>query len=211
MSKQKPTPEPDRGDEARRRVENLDEAFAGAAAEEQADRREAEEQSQATSPGVGDASLREQLEAARAERDANRDKWLRAEAELDNYRKRVQREAEETRKYQALFLVRDLLPGLDNLKRAVDAAAKSQNVEELVKGVSMVAQQIESLLAAHGVEKIEALGRPFDPNLHEAVMQVPSAEYPAMTVVADYESGYRLHDRVVRPSKVAVSGGPPTE
>ena len=149
----------------------------------------------------------EQLEALRAERDTNRDKWLRAEAELDNYRKRAQRDADEIRKYQSIGLVRDLLSGLDNLRRAEEAAAKSKNVDELLKGISMVSVHFENTLKAHGIERIEAEGQPFDPNFHEAVTQIPS-EHPAMTVITDYEPGYKLHDRVIRPSKVVVSSGP---
>ncbi len=152
------------------------------------------------------ASLMEQLEA---ERDELRNKWLRTEAELDNYRKRVQREAEELRKYQALPLARELLPGLDNLRRAIAAAETSKNIEDLLQGVSMVAKQFEDILDRHSVEAIESVGAPFDPNLHEALQQVPSADHPPMTVVQELEKGYTLHDRVVRPSKVIVSSGPP--
>jgi molecular chaperone GrpE len=155
------------------------------------------------------ASLKEQLEAATSERDENRNKWLRAEAELDNYRKRVQREAEELRKYQVLPLVRDLLPGLDNLGRAIAAAETSKNIDDLLTGVGMVAKQFEDILSRYAIKPIEAQGQSFDPNLHEALGQVPSSEYPAMTIVQELERGYTLHDRVVRPTKVIISSGPP--
>jgi molecular chaperone GrpE len=155
------------------------------------------------------ASLQDQLEAAIAERDENRNKWLRAEAELDNYRKRVQREAEELRKYQVLSLARELLPGLDNLGRALAAAQSSKNIDDLLQGVSMVAKQFDDILSRHSVKPIEAVGKPFDPNLHEALGQVHSAEYPVMTVAQELEKGYTLHDRVVRPTKVFISSGPP--
>lgn len=158
---------------------------------------------------AGNPSLQEQLETATRERDELRNKWLRTEAELDNYRKRVQREAEELRRYQALPLARELLPGLDNLQRALQAAETSKNVEDLVQGVSMVAKQFEDILARHAVEPIRAVGEPFDPNLHEALQQIPSAEHPPMTVVQELERGYTLAGRVVRPSKVIVSSGPP--
>ena len=154
-------------------------------------------------------SFNDQFEAAISERDENRNKWLRTEAELDNYRKRVQREAEELRRYQALPLARELLPGLDNLRRALAAAESSKNIEDLLQGVRMVAKQFEDILSRHAVQPIEAVGEPFDPNLHEALQQIPSKEYPAMTVVEELERGYTLHDRVVRPSKVIVSSGPP--
>ncbi|MCA9069483.1 MAG: nucleotide exchange factor GrpE [Planctomycetaceae bacterium] len=180
--------------------------------QEQTPEAEATPQSEESASKTEDASiasLKEQLEAAVAERDENRNKWLRTEAELDNYRKRVQREAEELRKYQALSFVRDLLPGLDNLHRALQAAETSKNLDDLLKGLSMVTQQFDGILSQHSVKPIEAVGEPFDPNLHEAVQQFPSAEHPPMTVVQDLERGYILHDRVVRPSKVIVSSGPP--
>ncbi len=158
---------------------------------------------------VRDLSLKEQLEAALAERDANRDSWLRTQAELENYRKRVQREADETRQYQAMNLSRDLIPVLDNLRRALAAAEKAPNVEELVRGVQMVERQFEDALGRHGVKPIEAIGKPFDPNLHQALQQLPSAEHPPMTVLNELERGYILKDRVVRPSSVIVSQAPP--
>lgn len=157
---------------------------------------------------AGIAFLKDQLEAALAERDESKNKWLRAEAELDNYRKRVQREAEELRKYQVLPLARELLPGLDNLGRALAAAETSKNMDDLLKGVSMVAKQLEDILSRHSIKPIEAQGQPFDPNLHEALGQVPS-ELPAMTVAQELEKGYILYDRVVRPTKVFISSGPP--
>jgi molecular chaperone GrpE len=82
-------------------------------------------------------------------------------------------------------------------------------VEDLLTGVSMVARQLEDILVRNSVQPIEALGQPFDPNLHEALGQMPSTDYPAMTVMQELERGYTLHDRVVRPSKVMISSGPP--
>ena len=157
------------------------------------------------------SSLEEQLQAAIAERESNYEQFKRAQAELDNYRKRVQKEHEQIRLYQTLPLIRDQLPGLDNLQRAIQAAQKSGNVDELVQGVQMVAAQFEDILAKHSVQPIEAVGQPFDPNLHEAVQQMPSADQPAMTVLDEVERGYVLHDRVIRPSKVIVSCALPEE
>jgi molecular chaperone GrpE len=154
-------------------------------------------------------SLLDQLEAARNERDANYDLYLRAQAELQNYRRRAQREAEEMRQYQALPFARDLLPALDNLHRALAAAESSGSVKDLVNGVRMVAKQIEAALGRHDVVPIDsAAGKPFDPNLHQAVQQVPSAEHPPMTVVQEVERGFTLKDRVVRPATVIVSTPP---
>lgn len=156
---------------------------------------------------AADGSLEAQLEAAIAERDANYTNWLRAKADLDNYRKRSQKEAEEDRLYRALPLVRDLLPGLDNLQRAVTAASTGGDAHDLVEGVKLVLKQFEGVLSSHSIQPIESVGQPFDPNLHAAVQQVPSPDHPPMTVVQELEKGYRLHDRVVRPSQVIVSSG----
>lgn len=157
----------------------------------------------------GREPLESRLETAVAERDANYERWVRAQAELENFRKRMQKEADEGRKYATLTLVRELLPGLDNLGRAIDAAKASGNIDELAQGVQMVARQFEEVLSKHGVVPIEAAGSTFDPNRHEALQYVPSHEQPAMTVLQEVERGYMLNDRVVRPSKVIVSSGPP--
>ncbi len=153
-------------------------------------------------------SLLDQLEAARAERDANYDLYLRAQAELQNYRKRAQKEAEEMRQYQALPVARDLLPALDNLHRALAAAEASSSIKDLVNGVRLVAKQIEAAFGRHEVVPIEATGKPFDPNLHQAIQQVPTAEHPPMTVMQEVERGFTLKDRVVRPATVIVSAPP---
>lgn len=143
------------------------------------------------------------------ERDEYKDKWTRALAELDNYRKRVQRERDEERKYAILPFVQTLLPGLDGLQRALKAASASRNVEELVAGLEMVVRQFEESLGKLGVEVIPAVGQPFDPHMHEALAQRPDSEHSPMTIVEEIEKGYRLHDRVIRPSKVIVAIAPP--
>lgn len=149
------------------------------------------------------------VQALTAERDDFRDKWARARADLDNYRKRVQREMEDDRKYAATPIVKALLPGIDGLQRALKAASTSKNTEELLAGVEMVAKQFEAALIGLGVQPIDAVGKLFDPNVHEAIAQIPSPDQPAMTVIDDIERGYTLHERIVRPSKVIVSAGPP--
>jgi len=156
------------------------------------------------------AAPEEQLRAALAERDALMQKWLLAVADLDNYRRRVQKEAEQERRYAALPLARDILPALDNLHRALEAAKNGGDVNQLVQGVQMVAKQFDEVLAKHSVVPINAAGKHFDPNLHQALQQVPAPDKPAMTVLAEYERGYTMHDRVVRPSTVIVSA-PATE
>lgn len=155
--------------------------------------------------GLEGASLEEQLAATRLERDESRDRFLRAQAELENYRRRMQRELAEERRYAALPIVRDLLPVIDNFQRALDAARNSDRAADLIEGLEMVIRQLEETLIRHGTTPIAAHGEPFDPNLHEAVQQIPSADQPPMTVLQELERGYLLHDRVVRPSKVIVA------
>lgn len=180
-------------------------------AKSQDERAQDDREESGTSPESPELSLREQLEAAVAERDKNFENWKRAQADLENYRKRAMKEADEIRKYCVLPLVRDLLPGLDNLQRGIEAASASSNVEELVQGVGMVMKQFEDILARHAAVPIEAVGQPFDPHRHEAVQQVPSNEHPPLTVIAEIERGFMLHERVVRPSKVVVSSGVPAD
>ena len=94
---------------------------------------------------------------------------------------------------------------LDNINRAIEAAGKSSNAESLLQGFQLVGQQLEALLKQYHCERIEALGKPFDPSFHQAVAQQPSAQVPANTILHETLSGYRLHDRVVRASQVVVS------
>ena len=150
------------------------------------------------------------LTLAENERDKFRDQFLRTVAELDNFRKRSNREREELFKYACLGLMSDLLPAMDNLQRAVDAASGDDS-SGIVTGVQMVLKQFEEIFSRHGAAPIAAMGEPFDPNFHEALQQVPSADVPPMTVVQELERGFKLHDRVLRPSKVIVSTQPPEE
>jgi molecular chaperone GrpE len=154
------------------------------------------------------ASLNEQLEATRAERDENYNLALRTQAELENYRKRANREREEDARYRVLPLAKDLLPAIDNLRRAVQAAGASGNADELIRGVEMVLKQLDDALAANAVKAIPAEGETFDPNRHEALTQVPTAEHKPMSILQEVERGYTLHDRVLRPSKVIVATAP---
>ena len=136
------------------------------------------------------------------------DRALRAQAELENFRKRARRDMDEQRRYANLPLVGDLLPAIDNLDRAVEAAEKDENATGLLAGVKMVAEQIRAILAQHSCVRIEANERPFDPNVHEAIAQEPSNDVPAGNVTRVVRSGYQLHERVIRPAQVMVSTGP---
>lgn len=134
-----------------------------------------------------------------------RDRLLRSQAELENFRRRSRREYEDAQRYREIDLLRDLLPVLDNVLRAVDAAEKTADVESLKAGFRMTAQQIEKVLESHGCRVIETDGRPFDPNVHEAILEQVVPGRAAGTVVGVASRGYRLHDRVVRPAQVIVA------
>ncbi len=145
-----------------------------------------------------------------AELAAEKDNVLRLRAEMENLRSRTAREINEARRYAALPFARDLLPALDNIGRAIESAEQGQQDPSLLKGFRLVQQQLLSLLQQHHCLPIEALGEPFDPNFHEAILQQPSEQYPANTVAMVAETGYQMHDRVVRPAKVIVSSGAET-
>jgi molecular chaperone GrpE len=140
-------------------------------------------------------------------REAN-DRALRTQAELENYRRRARREMEDLQRYAGLPLLRDLIPVLDNMQRAIDAAEKAEESSSLLDGLKLVMQQMQSILQQHHCLPIDALGKPFDPNCHEAISQQPSEEHPPGTVMLVAQTGYQLRDRVVRPSQVIVSTAP---
>jgi molecular chaperone GrpE len=147
----------------------------------------------------------ESLRARASERDQFLDLLQRTRADFENYQKRNQREREQERKYMVGSVLLDLLPVLDNLERATLAAKQAGETGPLVQGVAMVHNQFLELLRRYHVTPIDAQGKPFDPNLHQAVMQQPAAGKPPNTVLQVVEQGYLLHDRVLRPAKVVVS------
>lgn len=154
--------------------------------------------------------------AAMAEevRQAN-ERALRSQAELENFRKRIRKEMDDQLRYAALPVMRDLLPVLDNLERAFQAAESHRATMDpaaigLLDGVKMVAGQLVSVLEKHHGQRIEAEGASFDPHLHEAIAQEPSNEVAQGHVTRVTQMGYRLHDRVLRPSQVLVSTGAPS-
>ncbi len=158
-----------------------------------------------------DLSPQEQVEALRADLEEAKDQSLRRHAELENYRKRAARQIDDERRYAAIPVIRDLLPVWDNIGRAIEAAEKSHDTSSLLEGFKMTAEQLESALARHKCVEIEALHQPFDPNLHQAISQLPSEEHPAGTITHVTQIGFLLNDRVVRPSQVVVSSGSPQE
>ncbi len=148
------------------------------------------------------------LDQLRGDLEAAKERVLRSQAELENYRKRAAREIEDNRRYAELPLMRDLLPVLDNVERAIAAAEKSQDLAVLLDGMKLVARQFEDVFAQHHCQRIGALHLPFDPHLHHAISQQPSSEYPPNTVLIVAQPGFQLYDRVVRPSQVIVSRVP---
>jgi molecular chaperone GrpE len=130
------------------------------------------------------------------------DRWVRAVADLENYKKRAIKERDEIQRFGVERLVKDLLPVLDNLDRALAAATPG---DTLVEGVKLVRASFEQVLARHGVQGFSAMGQPFDPARHEALMQVPSGEAAPGTVVLEHARGFTLHDRLVRPAMVGVA------
>jgi molecular chaperone GrpE len=135
------------------------------------------------------------------------DKLLRTQAELENYRKRARRELEDERRFAEIHLVRDLLPIVDDLSRAIEAAEKNADAGKLLEGFKMMQKQFEQVFAQHHCKLItaEVVGEPFDPNRHEAILQKPSEEHEEHTVLGVTRPGLELHDRIVRPAQVIVS------
>lgn len=134
------------------------------------------------------------------------DQNLRLQAEMVNMRNRNQKDREQAAKYRSQDLAKELLPAIDNLERALDAEVDEAQGEALKKGVEMVLENLKQALKAHGIEAIEALGQEFDPNVHQAVQTVPVEEGgEANIVVQEFQKGYKLYDRVLRPAMVVVA------
>lgn len=156
-----------------------------------------------------DSPSREQLESElekwKRQAEEHYEMFLRARADLENYRRRARRELEETARYAASPLAEALLPVLDNMERALAAGKDSGGGEAFYQGVEMVYRQLLQVLTEAGLSPIEAVGKPFDPRLHNAVMQTESDEYESGTVVEELQRGYRFKDRVLRPTMVKVS------
>ncbi|MEN1969349.1 nucleotide exchange factor GrpE [Lentibacillus sp. N15] len=149
-------------------------------------------------------SLKEEVERLTKEKDDMYQKMLRNQAEFDNFKKRTQKEREKDRKYKAQDLANELLPALDNFERALNQEVTEAN-KSFVEGITMVYNQLKDALKSQGIEEIEAVGKPFDPNVHHAVMQIEDPELEAGSVVEELQKGYMLNDRVIRPAMVKVN------
>lgn len=148
--------------------------------------------------------LREAHERAKEAQD----RMIRAAADLENYRKRAQKEKEEVQRFGSEKLLKDLLPVMDNLDRALEAAAKSPDIDSFQKGVAMTRKSFEDALGRHGVKAFSARGQPFDPRMHEAIQQVETADVPVGHVAYEVVRGFFLNERLVRPALVVVARAP---
>lgn len=152
--------------------------------------------------------LSQALEEKTREADATHDRYLRALAELDNARKRAQRDREEYIRFANESLLRELLPVLDNFDRAIQAARASAGAEAFVAGVELMQRELLRVLEKFGVTAFSAVGELFNPKRHEAVARVPATDHPEMTVVEETLRGYLLNGRVLRPAMVTVAVRP---
>jgi molecular chaperone GrpE len=184
------------------------------------DKREIDEQNE-TTPPVGEAQeaadpagpegdvalLRQEVTDKEKEIAELKDKYLRSLADSENARKRIRQQSEESTRLQKEALLRDLLPIVDNLERAVEAARGSSDPKSIIQGVELVLRTLLDFLRNHGVTPVHAVGQTFDPLKHEAVDHVESEVHPPNTVVEEFHRGYQLGDRTLRPARVTVAKG----
>ncbi|QGT99998.1 Heat shock protein GrpE [Candidatus Syntrophocurvum alkaliphilum] len=149
--------------------------------------------------------VKQELEKMKEQSQNNYELYLRAVAETENIRKRTQKEREEYTKFASLPFIKNLLPILDDLERAIAMSKNTNDLDSLVKGVEMTVGKINEILKNEGVEIIESVGEPFDPEVHQPLLVEESEEYPENTVIEEMQKGYKLHDRLIRPSLVKVS------
>jgi molecular chaperone GrpE len=154
--------------------------------------------------------LEERLRAEEAKAEENYDRLLRITAEFENYKKRMEREMNDFRKFANESLIKDILPIVDNLERALEMPYRNQEkaFHGMREGVQMTLKGLLESLEKHGVVRIDSLDKPFDPNFHQAVMQEESEEHPENTVSKELQKGYAIRDRLLRPAMVVVSKKP---
>jgi molecular chaperone GrpE len=154
------------------------------------------------------ADLETQLQEKEKEAKENYDRYLRLSAELENFKKRMEKEKSESYKFANEHILKDLLPVLDNLERALEHGRETENPQALLEGVELTYKALWTVLEKYGISRIEAVGEDFDPNRHEAVMVQEDPQNPAGKVISQLQIGYRLHNRLVRPAMVVVSKKP---
>lgn len=171
----------------------------------------AADQEPAKAPPPAQPPAEAQVADAKKEAAANYDRYLRALADLENFRRRAIREKNELRQFGSAGLLQDLLPVVDNLQLAVNAARKESAAQSIADGVAMVLDQFRSALSRHGLKEVNPAGEKFDPHQHESLSHLPSAEIPEEHVAQVVRIGYKLHDRLLRPASVVLSSGPAKE
>lgn len=154
---------------------------------------------------AGTETIDSVLAEERARNEELSQRLLRLQADYDNFRRRTQKEKEDMAKFAASSLLEKLLPVIDNLERAIASAKQTENVDTLVQGIDMVFRQMMEALKAEGAVPIEAVGQPFDPHYHQAVMQEASDQYESGIVSEEFQKGYMLKDKVIRPAMVKVT------
>lgn len=185
------------------KIDVEDQTSAQQTASEDRDDETAEEE---LSPVQEAQGLEEKLATVENELRDTYDRLLRVSAESENFKKRITRETEDFKKYANESLIAALLPIVDNLERAINAFRENHSDQAaLLEGVSLTHAEILKVLEKFSVTSIDAVGLPFDPNFHEAVMQQPSQGHPENTVVRELQKGYMMHNRLIRPSMVVVS------
>lgn len=161
-------------------------------------------------PSLENTDLEQQLAETLEEKQRLQEQYLRTLADMDNLRKRTTREKEEIAKFANEGILRDILPVIDNLERAVEHSEKAEDSGGLLEGVRMTLSQFTQVLGRFGVETIESVGKPFDPAYHQAMGQLESADHPVNTVMVEMQKGYQLNERLLRPAFVLVAK-PPVE
>ena len=159
----------------------------------------------APAPSQGGEEL---LIAAKKEAAANYDRYTRAVADLENFRKRTIREKDELRQFAAAGVVEDIIPILDNLSLGLGAAKQQTDVKSIVDGINLVLEQFKSTLIRHGLKEVNPVGQAFDPNLHDCISHQPSTDIAEEKVSQVVRLGYTLNGRLLRPASVVVSSGP---
>lgn len=163
---------------------------------------EAEDEAQETDElSVAEAKI-EELEAKLNESE---NRMYRVQADLDNFRRRARLDLEAAQKYRSQNLITEILPALDNFERALKIDTDDEKTQSLLQGMDMVYRQLVQALQNEGIEAIQAEGQPFDPHLHQAVMQVEDDNYESNVVIEEFQKGYKLKDRIIRPAMVKVN------
>lgn len=180
--------------------------------QEQQETTAAESQEPVNEAGVAEAQAEEmadqgqdELARLKTEVEETQQRFVRAQADFDNFRRRTQKEKEELAKYASMKLVTELVPVIDNFERAMATVPEGTESESFSKGIQMIFRQLETVLNNEGLTAMDTVGQPFNPEFHQAIMQVESDEYEEGTVVEEVQKGYMLKDKVLRPAMVKVS------